>query len=125
MPLDTTDVQMISAKQLENNNLILLQCDFIINSDAQGCLTVLVGEFETITTTLMKNNSENFTSTIVNVTQQLLCYSNVKVFGYDIEFNGSVGTFAVPGEFIWIMDTSCTTEQGKPSIGDLVQTVVL
>lgn len=107
---------MINVTAISENNTVV-QCDFIIGSDAQGCMVVIVGESENFTTTLRKNNSENFTlAVIVTVPQQLLCYSNAEVFGYDIEFNGSIGLLAVPGVLKREIGNSlCVTNENKSS----------
>ena len=60
-----------------------------------------VGEFDNITVNLTRNNPEFH----VNVTE-LQCYD--KVFGFDIESDGSVGTVAIPGVIIANMNVSCT-----------------
>ena len=74
-------------------NTFLVHCNFIIGFNAEGCLIVIVGEFDNITANIEPNSSK-----ILNATSPLSCY--YKLFAYDIEPNGSVGNFAVPGELM-------------------------
>ena len=39
---DTTDIQKVQAVQVGNSESILVQCEFIAGTDAQGCSVVLV-----------------------------------------------------------------------------------
>ena len=97
---DTTDVQIVTALMQEDTQSFLLQCDFIASSNAQGCMVVLVGEFENITGNVTRdvdNNSKSHTA-VLNAMYPLSNYSTV--FGYDIEFDGSIGTLAVPGVLV-------------------------
>ena len=81
------------------NDSIIVQCDFITGSNAQGCMVVLVGEFENITVNLEQNGCD-----VVNVSHPLSCYH--KIFAFDIESDGSVGTLAVPGVLVGGRDDS-------------------
>ena len=76
-----------------NSNTVTIECDFIKNSDAQGCLVVLEGEVETKHFNLTRSNQSGRGAFIL--TRPLSCYE--EVFGFDIESDGSVGTLAVPG----------------------------
>ena len=51
---DTTDVQMVGAVVLSDVTF-RVQCDFIPGSDAQGCMIVLVGEYNNVSVTLLMN----------------------------------------------------------------------
>lgn len=88
---------MVTATVKENT--FLIHCDFIGGSNAEGCMIVLFGEFDNITAYIERNGSK-----ILNTTYSLSCYYGLIAF--DIESNGSVGTFAVPGELIGIDSTA-------------------
>ena len=74
-------------------NTFLVHCDFIIGFNAEGCLIVIVGEFDNITANIEPNSSR-----ILSAISPLSCYH--ELFAYDIEPNGSVGNFAIPGVLI-------------------------
>ena len=95
---DTTDVQSVTAT-VKAGNTFLIHCDFINGSNAEGCMIVLVGEFDNITTYIERDSS-----ILLNITFPLMCYYGLIAF--DIESNGSVGTFAVPGELMGIDSTA-------------------
>ena len=92
----TTDVQYVTAIPVEIDNTVVVQCYFITGSNAQGCMVVLVGEFENITQTLNITNSCKME--IFNSTDPITFH---EVFAYDIESEGSIGTLAVPGVIIF------------------------
>lgn len=94
--VDTTDVQSVTIAPHTtdtSSNIALLECTFIAGSDARGCMVVLLGKFDNITTNLTKEDSHS--STIIQVVDSLSCYG--ELIGFDIESDGSVGTVAVPG----------------------------
>ena len=70
-----------------------VQCDFILGSDAQGCMIVLVGEYNNVSVTLLMNQTN---SEIINVTTPVSCYK--RVIAFDVEHNEQIGTLAVPGK---------------------------
>ena len=103
---------MVTATALEEkDNVFIVQCDFITGSNAQGCMVVLVGEFDNITANLTRNNP--CVSLAVNVTQNY-CYDIV--FGFDIESDGSVGTLAVPGVIIRNINVTCPPQSETYSL---------
>ena len=69
---------MVSAAVL-SNNIFRFQCDFIIGSDAQGCLVALVGEYDNTIILLRKSTNLG----IVSVTDSVSCYKGV--LGFHIE----------------------------------------
>ena len=73
-------------------NTFRVQCDFILGSDAQGCMVVLVGEL--VNTTV--NISKSLSLEIVNAAYSVSCYK--KVLAFDIEGDGQIGALAVPGK---------------------------
>ena len=106
---DTTDVQNVTAIAHEATNTFTVECVFIIGSDAQGCLVVLIGQHDNYTEMLTRNNSTK------NVTVKLpqACYQTVLAF--DVESNGSVASLAIFGEivrkFIENQPIECTTDK--------------
>ena len=103
MYADTTDVQNITvAEILENDNgsvpgMVLVQCDFIPGSDAQGCMVVLIGESDNTTVNLTRSGT---LLTACMIQRLPITTTIINVFGYDIEFDGSVGTQQVPGTLL-------------------------
>lgn len=92
---DTTDTQMVRAVVLSGiNSAFRVQCDFITGSNAQGCMVVLVGEFDNVTVNLKRDNNTE----VIIVTYPVSCYK--KVLAFDIEYDGSIGTVAVSRELM-------------------------
>ena len=86
----------------------VVQCDFITGSNAQGCMVVLVGEFDNVTANLSILEQNCFK--VLNVSHPLSCYR--EIFAFDIESDGSAGTLAVPGVLVIdgvINTSSCLT----------------
>ena len=84
-------------------NSILVQCEFITGSDAQGCLVVLLGgnRIDNATHSVRSNSSNTSTNLtvlekLIDSTYPLSCYRDV--YGFDIESDGSIGTLAISGE---------------------------
>lgn len=94
-------------------NTLSVNCVFVNGSDTQECMVVFVGELKNITTSLIRNNSETFMKVTINVTvnDEIFCFIGTKVFGYDIESNGSIGMLAIPGVLNRTMDTFCEKEE--------------
>ena len=91
---DTTDVQKVKVLVPGdlNSNLAVVQCDFIADSDAKGCMVVLYyGENHSITLNLTRNM--NRLCAKVN----LLNESIQMVYGFDIEADGSIGALSIVG----------------------------
>ena len=94
--IDTTDVQKVSAVALDDQCTFMVECEFIPGSDAQGCLVVLVRELNNVTVNLTRNSRVG-TVKVANSPSSVL-----KVLAFDVEYNGSVGTLAIPGDIIII-----------------------
>ena len=97
MYTDTTDVQNITVAENDNGSvpgMVLVQCDFIPGSDAQGCMVVLIGESDNTTVNLTRPGTLLTACTIQRLS---ITTTIINVFGYDIEFDGSIGTQQVPG----------------------------
>ena len=75
-----------------------MQCDFIIGSDAEGCMVVLVGDVDNRTISLTRNSYVCATGIIDISRWPFSCYR--ELFAFDIESDGSVGAMAVPGELV-------------------------
>jgi hypothetical protein len=104
---------MITAvEQEKNNRRFILQCNFMDDSSAQGCMVVLVSSFGTEKWNLTRNGTQSLEA--VNVIYPLSCYS--QVYGYDIESDGSLGTLAVQGIIARNSSTvtRCVPDELKP-----------
>ena len=81
----------------DGRTLIRVQCDFITGSDAQGCVVVLVGNFnETLNLTRPENASDVSETYMFNLEYTISCF--MSVLAYDIEKDGSIGSLAIYGE---------------------------
>ena len=109
---DTTDVQSITAIHDENRDVIILQCDFILGSVAQGCMVVLIGESENITVNLTRFFNTACTTETFELPTTVT--DIISVFGYDIENDGSIGTLAIPGKLNGSQSMVCMRMQ--PSV---------
>ena len=96
MYIDTTDVQNISTVGLDDQRSFIIECEFISGSDAQGCLVVLVGELDNITTILTRTRTNNVGT--VEVAHSPSPY--FKVLAFDVEQDGLIGTVAIQGDII-------------------------
>ena len=89
---------MIQVTELENLDVtVRVKCDFIIGSDAKGCMVLLVSEFGNFSMNLTKNINEiaDYLEGVANPTYPLSCYG--EVYGFDIKHDTSVGKLAIPG----------------------------
>ena len=102
---DTTDVQAVTVVISGEYNAkhIILHCDYIANTDAQGCMVELRDGSETVSINMSRNsNDECFTIAPLNAA--ILD----EALGFDIEFDGSIGGVAIPGEVV--QDTNAVSE---------------
>ena len=74
-----------------------IQCEFIVGSKARGCMVVLTREQEREEYRLTRNTITN--SAILRVTLRHVVSSYVDIEAFDVEFDGSIGSVAVPGMF--------------------------
>ena len=104
---------MITALAQEDNRSFILQCHFMDDSPAQGCMVVLVSSFGRENKTLIRNGTQSV-DTVVNVIYPISCYT--QVYGYDIDSDGSVGTLAVPVAIVRNSSSIalCVPEELKP-----------
>ena len=101
---DTTDVQLITVDFDKRSTGILVQCDFIPGSEAQGCIVILVGELDN--TTLNLTRSDTVATKFINVTCPSINY--VQVIGHDIESDYSIGSFTVHGKLLFNNSILCS-----------------
>ena len=66
-------------------------------SIAQGCVVVLVGEFDSITVKLSRE-ANNIIEEVINTPYPTSCYN--EVIAFDIESDGSVGSLPVLGKIL-------------------------
>ena len=97
--------------------MVLVQCDFIPGSDAQGCMVVLVGESDNTTVNLTRSGTFLTACRREHLPKMTTIIDDV--FGYDIEFDGSVGTQQVPGSLSVTSSTDsyslCQPNEAKSS----------
>ena len=109
---------MITAVSHMNTNMfeITLKCTFATGSPARGCMVMFKSEYyRKITRNWTRSNNSKHVEETFNLGQPLYCYS--QLLGYDIEFDGSIGSLAVPGVIIRNFSTTapCRTSEMKPS----------
>ena len=98
-----------------------VNCDFIAGSDALGCVVILVGE---VTNTTVMVDRDDINGVGVASTEQLPlplgCYRDVIAF--DVEVDGSNGTFPVPGTLpsqpLPLDQCTTSTEELRPTQGE-------
>ena len=91
----------MASKDPDSNtemNDVSVHCDFITNSDAKGCMVVLIqpNGFNNITVNLTRDNGSSHACT--EISAPVPFSGNLNILGYDIEYDGSIGLIAVPGE---------------------------
>ena len=94
---DTTDVQMVKVTLMESSQYGSIQCEFIMGSKATGCIVVLTSEQGREDYCLIRNTTTN--SATLRVTLRHVVSSYLEVEAFDIEFDDSNGSLAVPGVF--------------------------
>ena len=72
-----------------------IQCEFIVGSKATGCMVVLTREQGQEEYRLTRNAITN--SAILRVTLRHVVSSYVDIEAFDVEFDGLIGSVAVPG----------------------------
>ena len=73
----TPDVQYVTATLVENMDAFVVQCDFITGSNAQGCMVVLVGEFDNMK--LKFSGDVNLDQNTFEVSHPLSCYRDTEI----------------------------------------------
>ena len=106
---------MVIVQEVESANFNV-QCHFIPGSDAQGCMVLLIGQFDNHTMTLIRRRADMLHSEQLELKYRTLsCYHSVVV--YDVESDGSIGTLAVPGH----LETSTSTNRQCLSTKDSLE----
>ena len=91
MHTDTTDVQSITVFQDPTHRTSMILCTFIEDSDAYGCL-VHINDNDNRVKMLTRNTTINRACALIESSENIS-----EVYGYDIEYDGSVGSLRVPG----------------------------
>ena len=113
-------MQKVKAEQRQND--IRVQCDFIMSSDAQGCMVALIGDI--VNTTVNVTRCTSCSSGLLNLnSQSLSCYH--EVFAFDIESDGSVGTLAISGKLILNPTSKMTAVSCIPGISSSESCMVM
>ena len=79
-------------------NAFSVHCDYLAGSNAKGCIVVIASEsyhVNNITVNLTRNGNA---TQVMHSTLLTSCYD--RVFGFDIESDGSLSATAVPGNLI-------------------------
>ena len=106
---DTTDVRTVNALPVKHQRAFHVHCEFIGGSDAQGCMIVLVGTYDNVTTIITRRESSESATATVNVAEPATCYH--EVYAFDVEHDGGVGTLEVPGWLSPVGDSSMETPE--------------
>ena len=89
----------MTATLIDGVNTSTIQCQFIGDSNAAGCIVILTTiNGQKVYYNLTKNRSTNSTAIAVTLEHPPPCYSGVEAV--DIESNGSFGSLAIPGHII-------------------------
>ena len=97
----TTDVQRITVATLKemkspDKSSVIVACNFITNSNAKGCIIHFIDNYNRtmMVVNLTRNATTNRTCALIESSEII---NEVHVYGYDIEYDGSVGSLQVPG----------------------------
>ena len=102
----------------------MVQCDFMKGSDAQGCMIMLQGMYNNVTLNLTrKHNTSNCDKGVVKVTEPTTYF--YKVYAFDIDYYGGVGTLAIPGQLAGTVPPCSTDSPSNNACKPLVEHVIL
>ena len=74
-------------------------------SDAQGCMVLLLSTYNNVTANITRSHhSSKSANATVDVEVPTSCYN--EVYAFDIEYDGGIGTLAIPGHLINTMGES-------------------
>ena len=93
-------------------NASVIQCEFVAGSTASGCMVVLTGFVAHNDVNLTRDPNTNSATLTITLEHPPSCYTGVEAF--DIEFDGSVGSLAIPGQLAGRSQTPCTTIEVLP-----------
>ena len=83
---------------MEGRNTSIVHCEFIIGSNASGCMVILTSIYGKESHTLTRNTTENSATLPVILNYAPSCYEDVEAL--DVEWNSVIGPLAVPGRLI-------------------------
>ena len=107
-------MQRVFAQPVKDHRAFHVQCDFVEGSDAQGCMILLVGTYSNVTVNITKRYRNSISAdTTVNVVEPTSCYH--EVYAFDIEYDGSMGTLAIPGQLSTEGESSLVPQCGIDS----------
>ena len=79
----------------KDNYTVRIQCDFMLGSNAGGCMVMVLGEFDNTTVNLTRENNDSSEAvTHHELAYSLLCYH--QAYALDIEADGSFGSLSLP-----------------------------
>ena len=102
---DTTDVQAVTVTLTDVYTIV---CEFVMGSNAMGCMVVLTSDGQKATFNLTKSETMNFS--VISVTFDS-CIDRIEAF--DVEADGSVGSVAIPGRLRTGSQASCIQMAGN------------
>lgn len=83
----------------KDNRTIRIQCDFMLGSNAGGCMVMVLGEFDNTTVNLTReNNGSSEAVTHHELAYSLSCYH--QAYALDIEADGSLGSLSLPATLV-------------------------
>lgn len=94
---------MVEVTLIEDSQDASIQCDFMVSSKARGCMVVLTSGHGREDYNLIRNTVTNLAT--LRVTLKHVVSSYLEVEAFDIEFDGSAGSLAVPGILHVISET--------------------
>lgn len=77
------------------NNALRVRCEFVLGSDANGCMVVLLGDDSNHTRKIIKTSNDTTLTELMSIIYPSQCYHSVVAF--DIESDDSIGQLPVPG----------------------------
>ena len=110
-------MELFSGEFDDDNDVITVKCDFLANSDAQGCMVVLLGESNNLTVNITRDETISVCTVVVDAFNETFH----TVLGFDIESDGSVYDIGVPGVVLMASDTdntalTCTSESDSDEV---------
>ena len=92
----TTDVQMVTVT-INQNKTATLHCEFMVGSNARGCIVVLSSSDDAEENhNLTRESDKNEVISTLTLMYAPPCYRDASA--YDIESDGSIGNITVPGK---------------------------
>ena len=89
-------------------NAFSVHCVYLTGSNAKGCSVVIASESYHVNNITVNLTKDGNATQVVHSTLPTSCYN--RVFGFDIEYDGSVAAVAVPGNLIPSSSSDATTQ---------------